>query len=693
MRHCWIFFFLLGIFPLSAQDIYSLNEYPAVEIESVIRSSPFTGGINSAQIQTIDLTGDGIEEWITWDINTGQVLVFRKENEVFTHLPELSYFFPEDIAGFLILKDYDGDGKKDLFTATPLGIKVYKNTSTNGQVSWSVAQNFLKLDGSGNIQVNNLDRPLIQDLDGDGDLDLVAFNFAAGDYLEYYKNTSIERTGTADVDGFAFPEVYWGEFVFCGCADFSFGQTCAGKPFSRENFDSEDKRVQHAGGHSILYSDFNGDGISDLVLGRDECSTLYYLENKGTESEPSFISFSTDLPGFGVLPQFPIFHVGEKINGEMLISLNSNEAAYNFGIDFAGSIVKLDQNGNLEKGFLQNQLVDLGENSRVFIEGNKNSGEIWVTANTTQSGEVRSEITRFQISPTKITLLDKDFLGLSDLKLVDVQVLKTSSSGATHTIISGIRYENNFPSQLLFRYENENFVPFMFDGYEPKRGDFLQFFDYQNKNHLLVAAQNGSLSLYQIDLDGQKATLLENDFLGFVDNPGNRNLAVTVLQKDQPDLYAVDLQGKILRISNFMEEDAREEILVKVGSDTKSTRLGRKTWLSVLPPLFDEKPDLLLGTGAGGLIYLKSDNSGLPPSEEFLTKVFPNPSTGPIKVLANKDASATLITSLGQTLLSDIQIPANTEVEIQSGFLASGLYILRLEVDGRFLETRKIWIR
>ncbi|MFT5773568.1 MAG: hypothetical protein ACI9ZX_002977, partial [Algoriphagus sp.] len=46
-----------------------------------------------------------------------------------------------------------------------------------------------------------------------------------------------------------------------------------------------------------------------------------------------------------------------------------------------------------------------------------------------------------------------------------------------------------------------------------------------------------------------------------------------------------------------------------------------------------------------------------------------------------------------QLLLADIEIPANATVEIQTQFLTPGLYILNLEVEGRFTESRKIWIR
>jgi len=694
MHKTWLLLFFFLTFTVKAQEIYSLKNDLQIEIDGKILGSPFAGGINSAQIQTIDLNADGQAEWVVWDINSRQLQIFEKSGDTFTHLPELSYLFPSDISGFLTLADYNADGKKDLFTATALGIKVYRNTSQGTRISWALAQNFLKLDGSGNIQVNNLDTPLIQDLDADGDLDLVIFNFASGDYLEFYKNTSVERKGIPDMDGFEFPARFWGNFVFCGCSEFTFGQTCQGSPIAPNSRSDESQRIQHAGGHSILYRDFDGDGVNDLVLGRDECSTLYFLPNRSTNATPIFESFETEIPDYGEFPEFPLFHIGQIIDDQLIISLNTNESAFNFDIDFQNSIVKLSLTGELTQPYLQDQILDLGENSRPFFKGNKNSGTLIFTSNQLKNGKVKSALSTF-------TLQNKSFISQevgsdlpSNLKFLDAQYLEFKGKfNQSYQFYNGVIFENIVPKQQLYGVFSNVVQPISISGYEPSVGDYLQFFGYSQNDYLLVAKQNGGLDLFKMNFNTLTATIQEPDFLGFSDNPTNRNLNVAVLQKDKPDLYAIDQRGILVKVEDFMNSDLHEEVLVTVGIQNFPTRLGRNTWIALVNPLFNEAPDIILGTKAGGIIYLKSSgdsNSGL---DEFQLKVYPNPTEGPIKIISNLPAKGRLVNAMGQILLADIDIPANATVEIQSQFLTPGLYILNLEVEGRFTESRKVWIR
>ncbi len=681
--------------PLLAQQVVELDQGKTIHLKGQVLTNGFSLGINSAQIQTLDLTGDGKEEWVVWDINSRQLQVFEKKGEQFLVRPELSYFFPTDVSGFLVLADFDRDGKKDLFTSTALGVKAYRNTSSGSQISWTLAQNFLRLEGANNIPANNLDTPLLQDLDGDGDLDLLLFNFAVGDYLEYYRNTSIERKGSSDIDGFAFPVRHWGGFEFCGCGQLSFGLTCDGRSLATATFPLNQARVQHAGGHSLLYRDFTGDGIPDLLMGREECSTLYFLPNVGSSSNPKFTSFSKELPGFGSLPEFPRFQVGQFLEESLLVSLNTNETAAAFGVDFAQSIVRLEKGTGKILPILQDQVLDLGENTRPFFNGTSFSGELLVTANGKKGTKVLGQAYRMQYTGTQLELVEDDYLGLSGLNLLDLSLLDyTSVAKEKHLLVLGTRISSiGVPAPVLLKRMGANWEEFTLAGLNLRLGDQLSLVGYQGKDQLLVAAQNGSLTQYEVDLTARSVRLLASNFLGFQDNPANRNLNVTVRGGERPDLYSVDQTGRIYRTRDFLNAPVREEVLVRIQNQELPMRLGRSNWLAVVNSSLGEEDDLILGTRGGGLLYLSAVSSGGGSAGEFSVTAFPNPSSGSFQVVSTLSATGRLITSLGQVLLSEIVLPARRTVLVDIPNLAPGMYFLQLQTKDKQAVVKKIWVK
>jgi hypothetical protein len=162
MRHLFILALLFFHSFAFAQLSYTYNQETKVSFNGNPVQIPFSGGINAAQFQTLDVNNDGIEELVIWDINTRRLSVFSLFNGIYQYHPEWTYLFPADINGFLILIDYDQDGKKDLFTSSPLGIRMYKNMGfTNNQPQWQLARNFLPLENGSNLAVNNLDIPLL----------------------------------------------------------------------------------------------------------------------------------------------------------------------------------------------------------------------------------------------------------------------------------------------------------------------------------------------------------------------------------------------------------------------------------------------------------------------------------------------------------------------------------------------------
>jgi len=680
------FFFLL-IFQTSAQKAFQFDHTLAVTMYGRELPTPFAGGINSAQIQQIDLNGDHRKELVVWDKNAANLLVFEVIEGQYVHRPMLQYAFPSDINGFLILEDFDGDGKKDLFTSSPFGIKVYKNITVAGSPQWEVAQEFLRLDNKANLQMNNLDIPSIMDIDGDGDLDIVTFNFASGDFLEYYRNTSVERKGIADIDGFAAAVSRWGGFEFCGCGTFSFGQTCAGRPIA-EVPNLENLKVTHAGGHSLLLHDFNGDGMLDMLMGQDECNSLYYLVNEGSNSHPDFNAFSKDLPQLGPLPEFPVFHAAYFLEDDLVITTNSPNTASQKDADYAQSLYHYRDGHTLTtQAFLQENMVDLGENSRPFFKGNIRSGELIVTANSLVDNQTVGKAYYFKLSPEGFTLEEDDFLQLSSLELTDLQYQEVLTAENTRSLfLSGVEVINFTAVRKLFwspSLDGGALQEISLPEVQLRGNDQLEFYRHQGENYLLLARQTGELIRYQVEFGTvPQMTLLERDFLGFTDNVANRNLSVHVVEVSpgQLDLYAIDQRGVLSHIPAFLDNPSPNSFLLQLeDQDPIQTRLARNTWIASIPPVFGENRDLILGNTAGGLIYLKDVSTSMPPpgEEDLQLKLYPNPTSGPLNLLSSATGEIRLVNTLGQVVMNGISIQKEIPLQLNLHQVSQGVYFIQ----------------
>jgi hypothetical protein len=395
------------------------------------------------------------------------------------------------------------------------------------------------------------------------------------------------------------------------------------------------------------------------------------------------------------LPVFPRFHVGQFLDESLVVSLNTNETAALFGIDFSQSIVKLEKATGIPRAILQNQVLDLGENTRPFFSGTAFSGELLLTANAKKGEKIVGQAFRFRYSGSQFELLDSDYLGLAALELLDISLLEFSSSSKEVVLFAtGTRRSSTgIPTPVLLRKEGASWVEFSLSGLSLQLGDQLLFFSFQGKDELLVASSTGTLTRYEVDLVAKKAVRKTANFLGFQDNPANRNLSIAIGQGERPNLYSVDQSGRIFLTTDFLNAPVREEVLVRIQNQDVPLRLGRSNWLAAVKSTLGEEEDLILGTRGGGLVYLSAVTTDGDGEAEFLVSSFPNPSSGSFQIVSNLPATGRLVSSLGQVLLPEIVLSARRPVFLDIPNLAPGIYFLQLQTKDMQTVVQKILVK
>lgn len=259
---------------------------------------PWTGGLNSCQFGEMDIDLDGTKDLIVFDRMGDRLIPFLRKKIAdkveLIYAPQYIASFPR-IVDWVQLKDYNGDGKNDIFCYSPswAGMKVFKNTSKDDLSFEAVASPYLKsLQGGGevNILVTNADYPGIVDIDGDGDLDIFTF-WGLGSFVELHKNLSVETYGHTDSLKYEKVQTCWGHFAESDESNQVYLDSCNCKQASLDRRSD----YRHTGS-TFFIKDISGDGVMDLVLGDVDYPGLIYLENGGTSLDAIMIKQHDRFP-------------------------------------------------------------------------------------------------------------------------------------------------------------------------------------------------------------------------------------------------------------------------------------------------------------------------------------------------------------------------------------------------------------
>lgn len=728
--------FLVGFYlvslELKAQLTYNWHQSTPVFIQDIPMTLPWSGGINSAQVSTLDLNNDGIEDLVIFDRTSEKLSTFLLTDSGYQYAPAYESSFPEGLIGWMLLRDFNCDRLKDIFTHTPFGIKVYENTTASGELpSWQLVQDPIFTKGSSgqiNLQVNILDLPVIDDLDGDDDLDILVYNFAVGGGIEYHKNLSIENEGSCDLEFERITRV-WGDFLECECDIFAFGDELC------EDLESN-ARLKHIGGKTLMTFDIDNDGDKEVLIGQEDCEPIYYLENIGTSSDALMHESSLQYPN-EVNPieyfSFPAAYF-EDLDGDglkdLVSSTNSSENHEN-GIDFMNSLWFYKNTGSatlpefefVSKNYLQAQMLDLGEAAAPSFTDFDRDGDLDLFISHKgfpSSGSLIGSIWFFQnvgtASEPSFTLVDQDYLGISNLGLsylkhqfVDMNgdgnedlVFKGSASGLTGEISILFNQSNSvysFDLNNTFNLPEEFLAEDQFH-FTDINGDLFP--------DLLIGRSSGQLDyLRNIGTSSSPEFFLDTEnFYGIAADFSKKNLAISVadLNNDRrKDLIAIDERGIIHWYSDFLNNIAtpsESEDLNFEGLESGnqiSFDFGKRVSITAAQLFNDAEPSIITGLQTGGIHILRKSNSQpKPPTSEgeLIVIIYPNPTLGQnngmVSVSSNEEGLAQIISYTGQEISPIENLRPGRITRFDTRALPNGLYLIKVESNSGRTETKQI---
>ena len=118
MKNRFFILFLILLFTKYSfsQINFTRDKSISVYNDSMQLTNAWNGGVNSAQFSEIDINLDGVKDLILFDRSGNRISPYININGNFVFSPEYRDQFPDSVESWIILEDYNCDGKNDIFT-------------------------------------------------------------------------------------------------------------------------------------------------------------------------------------------------------------------------------------------------------------------------------------------------------------------------------------------------------------------------------------------------------------------------------------------------------------------------------------------------------------------------------------------------------------------------------------------------
>ena len=684
-------------------------------------NSALDGGINSGQFSNIDLNLDGVMDLIVFDRSGNKLNPYINDNGNYIYAPKYRNNFPK-IHDWILLRDYNLDGKNDIFTYSSGGMAVYLNTSDNINLEFTeITQLVLSDYGSNflNIYISPVDIPAISDIDYDGDLDILTFSILGG-FVEYHKNRSMELYGHCDSLIFEFSESCWGLF-YEGLNSYILNCQNCQCPQVNNNYNAKQK---HAGS-TILAIDIDNDNDKDLILGDISYNNLNILINGGDNQNAFMIDIDSIFPqNFNntIAANIQVFPAGYYVDvtndgiKDLIVTTNSQNNSENYE-----SCWLYENNGQnnepnfnfIQNNFLQSDMLDFGTSAfPVFYDYNNDGLEDLIIGNygyhnvnnDPTSSLALLENTGSDSIPS-FNLIDRDWLNISSINLNTSLNIPALNLNPTFGDLDGdnnkdlILGDADGKLHLFTNIGNNNFQ--------------LSNPNFQN----IDVGQFAQPQLIDVNRDGLIDIIIgeQDGTINFLPNNGTTNNAVfdTIIENwggidvDQSyittgfsspflydsngvyQLFVGSYSGNIYQFSNIENNIFGQ--FIELNSTVSNIWDGGKSALTLKDINNDNNPEMIIGNLAGGISYFSSNsllndttisyNNNL---DKNLFTIFPNPNQNKINISSTLNGEIKIYNLKGKIVKRKQKISEIETINISD--LDKGIYLIK------FLHNTKRFI-
>ena len=682
------------------------------------------GGLTAVQFSDIDFNNDGINDLFIFDRGAWTAVTFLKDAAgKYSYAPQYEKIFPH-LEDWAFIRDYNCDGVPDIFTYSLGSTKVFRGVRTGDDLSFVLAKDPLVYnDGAGTIPLytSRTDDPGIDDIDQDGDLDILSFS-VSNTTIRFYKNMSQENGYGCDSLIFIVQEICWGElYEGFSCYGGDLHVICKGDA-TAENAEKEALHI----GSTIVTFDKDGDGDADAILGDNSCDNLVYYRNGGDMDYASIDSKDTLWPDGGVtfdMPTFPGPYLIDADNdGDKDLVATTNDDLLGLNTEHVWLYENLNTNDTFDfvfstDTFLVSQMIDAGGYSKpVYFDYNNDGLKDIVLGVSNTYGKDRIlhhglwlyENSGTVTSPA-FTLITRDFAGLNTygLSYVSPAFCDLDNDGDEDMVIGS--YDG-----ALYYFENlsdgTGDATFAAPVYPWQSIDVGAFsapcfidIDKDNKQDLVIGEQNGNLNYYHNTGTPESATFtLQSEIWGGVDvrKPG------FITGYSQPFLFRNEHDSLYLLVGSqsgyvfeFNEiEDALAGEFYQADSNYLKYFPGFYSTIQGADINNDGALDFICGNVRGGLSIMQRDNgvSVQEPEAKNAIQLFPNPVTDQLHIYLQGISLTAMqyhIYSLSGQLIQSGNISGNSAV-VSTATLPAGMYFISLKNElysgaANFIKTGK----